>query len=475
MSPPEVYPVLERKNVGIDFLDPLAMESVHASAQRLLHMIARIAEAPEQSDSSVVRNLMQAVWPSLPTEASNLRALRPALRLVPLERIGVTPGRSKSKVMLAYFLTSDSDRTDVSHPLVLKIQKPIASSDAGPVRDELALELEQADVVKRYSRGNIGDSFAFPLHIDIPEQTGKPFTVLWAPFTSDTDGWIDEDSEEYWLRSDELKDLLQDKPDVVDVSAEGVLKKVMRLFRNMHRKCGDDGRMQLDIVSHYSDQEHDRDYLRGLTPRSMRGGAELPDDHWAVPWYLKWSGEERRRVRQYGRDWENPFWVLDRLSQRPEAPLYCGVVHGDLHPRNIVLDPLLGAPHVIDFGWSGDNRHIAQDFVLMEANLRFLVYRPCARFEDILGLADWIRPEDPLPSLINNGSYLDNRIKLIQTLRKAAKQHFPDGTDWTMEYLVPLFLVSLGLLKHFGECDNQLAFEITLLSLASKIARDLQL
>ena len=46
-----------------------------------------------------------------------------------------------------------------------------------------------------------------------------------------------------------------------------------------------------------------------------------------------------------------------------------GAVHGDLHPKNIVLGNY-GNVQIIDFGWAGVDPHVVVDYALLDINIR---------------------------------------------------------------------------------------------------------
>lgn len=194
-------------------------------------------------------------------------------------------------------------------------------------------------------------------------------------------------------------------------------------------------------------------YLRGI------------DQDWAERWKNVWAEEKTEEIEDFDRKWVNPFWVLEKLKPL-EIPLYCGSVHGDLHPRNVLLS-VDRFPRLIDFGWAADSVHIAKDFVLLECNLRFGVLRPDISFEIIKMMAQWISFDAECLDL--GDEYCDKQVTLIKTLRKIAKEHFPSRTDWDNEYILPLFLVALGLLKYLSAFDNQMAARLTVLSLAEYV------
>ncbi|MEO6503895.1 MAG: phosphotransferase [Jatrophihabitantaceae bacterium] len=65
-----------------------------------------------------------------------------------------------------------------------------------------------------------------------------------------------------------------------------------------------------------------------------------------------------------------------------EANLRYGVVHGDLHTQNVLLDGR-GKVYLIDFGWTAE-RWRAIDFLMMESSLKYLVAPRSAHITDLL-------------------------------------------------------------------------------------------
>jgi hypothetical protein len=442
------YLNLRANNLEVDFIDPEAKATIVQSAQRILNKVERDITNPPDGPLSY-RDL---VWPQITT--ANMKTTTPQLRVVPLERIGVMQGKSGSKVMLAYFVSSnDPDNTDFwSTPMVLKIAKTCGSAD-----NKLRIEKANADIVK----GFVGERHRFALPFDFWDgANGQVHSVLWSRFTRNTKLWSNS-GDKYWLGLDDLRSLLKGECTVEGAKTEDVVTQAFELLRPLHNKgLTKPNYQKTNIVRHY------QWYLRDILNKRLEWPTSNP--HWTVPWKAVWGPHTRKDIKQFGASWKNPFWVLDRLRSFPDQNLLCGVVHGDFHPRNIVITDR-AEPYIIDFGWSGDYRHISQDFVLLECNLRFLIQQPAVPFADLRSMSDWIGFDDnKTPSLATD--IARKRAKLITNLRKAARAHFPPSTNWDVEYIVPLFLTALGLLKHMTDCENQLASQLTILSLAQYIS-----
>ncbi|KAA1375945.1 phosphotransferase [Aeromicrobium fastidiosum] len=82
--------------------------------------------------------------------------------------------------------------------------------------------------------------------------------------------------------------------------------------------------------------------------------------------------------------------LSDRVEELSNevVPIRLGVVHGDLHTQNVLLDEA-GKTFLIDFGWTAE-RWRAVDFLMMECSLKFLVAPRSARMTDLLAMDDLI-------------------------------------------------------------------------------------
>jgi hypothetical protein len=170
----------------------------------------------------------------------------------------------------------------------------------------------------------------------------------------------------------------------------------------------------------------------------------------------------RNPVEELNRSFYNPINCLERLTKL-EVNLQLGAIHGDLHPRNVVLAGT-NEPHLIDFGWAADRAHIAKDFALMECNLRFVTVRPDIAADDLSAFTRWIAFDETPPNLKSEDC--NKLVLLIQKLREIARRHFPTDSDWDAQYIVPLFLTAFGLLQVLPSIDNQMAARLTILQLS---------
>jgi serine/threonine protein kinase len=142
-----------------------------------------------------------------------------------------------------------------------------------------------------------------------------------------------------------------------------------------------------------------------------------------------------------------------------------GPIHGDLHPKNIVLDRA-GRPRVIDFGWARERGHVLIDYLLMEINLRAMTLPAQVSHDDVLALARMLAEGDDAPTgteLIAARAGWIREVLWIKARAAGVVQ------DWTAEYLVPQFLIAFGLLKFLDDAKNQVSLLCTVLSLAERI------
>ena len=160
--------------------------------------------------------------------------------------------------------------------------------------------------------------------------------------------------------------------------------------------------------------------------------------------------------------------------------------HGDLHARNFLIDPekLEEKPEIIDFGWTTGG-HCARDFVILEATLKYMLINEFLShkgngyedkhasplsyisFEKYLCSQGFELPEfdDSIFTNRLSTSELDafrRAYRCIRVIRKNAKKYLSlsiDSVDRAScitedkEYLIALFLVSIGLVA-FGVVND---------------------
>ena len=340
--------------------------------------------------------------------------------------------------------------------MVIKFKAPGRNEETGSIEDTLADEDGNAGQVEPYVYDQ-GERFALPVRFD-PADEDVPYSVLWSPFSSSNqiDQLITKDGPAF-SKGLELVNLLRSpNPEAADL----VLTHTYALLRQLHRNRYDPQTKKyiLEKRSLYKEYEW---YLRGVAK----------EREWGSRWREIW-GEDDKTKDMYG-EWANPFRVLSRIQALSPVELYCGAIHGDLHPRNIITKG--SDPYLIDYGWAQDRVHIAKDFALMECNLRFVTLPPMVAVRDVVEMSRWTwLPADP-PSLADPECLA--RCKLICTVRRQLVEVLPGPAEgenerlfWAKQYMIPMFLVALGLLRHLARYDNQMAARLTVLSLATCVA-----
>lgn len=419
-----------------DIIDPAALVAIRHAATALLSQMK-----PAGGDGPSA--LCEAVWPAYMIDDIQPR---PRLVLVPLSRLGGSPGFSGSHVMIGYFIDGSVEAPiHPSRAMVLKIGR-----SETPDQDLLCIENSNARLLRPFV-GYHPESFAIPLWLH--ETDG--FRLLWSPFASGE--WTLQsvrgaDSTRLNLR---VRDLWGLMGDVAADSSKGeqvltTIERIYQLLTPLHRRGGTAKRERRQFAKEYAE------YLRDF------------EKSWGKDWGRVWASESEPDVEEFGTTYKNPLWVLGKLKSFG-GNIYCGAIHGDLHPKNIVLSES-GIPRIIDFGWTNYDSHIAKDFVLLECNLRFVLLRPDVSSIELTAFTSWLRYEQDPPPLANE--HLAVMVKAITRIRQEARLMFPPETDWNVEYIVPLFFVALGLLKHLKDYRNQIAARLTVLELATLIARE---
>jgi hypothetical protein len=372
-------------------------------------------------------------------------------------------GKSGSLVLVGRFVATGT-HLPPSHPLIVKSRK--RESDSA---DKLKEEYENALAVKPFVYDR-KDSFAIPIWFD-PDRGG--YDVLWstamltvrsAEADAPPGGTVDPPA------SSDLRKFLGGIPggreDAEDDcnSAKRTLLDAYRLLRNLHLRCNWGGPIPARTAKQVG-EEYER-YLRRFGP--VRGGNAA----WGWRWVEhRWASPAEKTISSSESTQINPIWLVEQLKSRT-WPMRLGVVHGDLHPGNIILrteEP----PAIIDFGWSKDHAHVAKDFVLMECNLRFLTLRPQVGESQLRPFVEWVAWGENPPAVLVE--YLQRRAELISCVCEQATVVLGSDADWTHEYLVPLFLAAFGLLRYAPQLGNQLAAVLFVESLARHLARALKL
>ncbi len=411
-------------------------------------------------------NIRKEIWPML---RSFKWDLKPVLDLYPLDRVGGEPGKSGNTVLTGLFSATAKVRSGQvvpSRQLVIKIS-PDFDKDAQLARSkrkEIIQEYEAAVYMRRCFANR--EHFARPLWLcDLGEN--RP-VVLWAPFESPESSYVVDETGKgkpadvvqavKYLGASWAETSFQENSTEREQKLKAMVS-ALGYLRSAHSARTATFRMQTNVVDHYS--------------RELRGFLD-PSKNWWKKWRDLWTGNN---ISDFGRpDWTNPMIVFQKLRDSGSHSLRMGYVHGDLHPRNIVFAGD-NAARIIDFGWArpikkGDTlQHIVKDFVLLEANLRFITLPPFLQYDSVKLLLGWIGMcAHPPRKEVDNECRL--RIELIQGLREIARKHIGLCGNWGIEYIAPLFLMSLGLLKHCHSSDCTWAARYNVLRLAHYLNRN---
>ncbi|HSN97652.1 MAG TPA: phosphotransferase, partial [Candidatus Nanopelagicales bacterium] len=396
--------------------------AIRRSAEQLIMHILSSRQNDAPDAIRPVWHIQEAVWPALTLpEFEHAKLNKFDLTLLPLSRIGQMEGKSGSLVLIGYFSVEYPERL-YSHPLVIKTLDRSKSN-------KLRLEYDHALTIKPFTYDR-KDNFAIPIFLD-EQQSG--YDILWSIYSATSA--ISEDGA---APISKVKDLREPIVRCDNEQVQHVMDNVFDLLKNCHRRFGRSSRKESALGNEYEW------YLRGMWDES--GGK------WGQKWQDVWGTVDQKFIKSSIGMRINPLWVVEKLKPM-ERPMYMGAIHGDLHPGNVILRDR-SSPAIIDFGWAQNCAHIAKDFVLLECNLRFLMLRTEVRTDELEDFASWVGWNSAPPDRL--GEYLRERAGLIVQLRAKAAAVFPDDTNWDEEYLAPLFLVAMGLLRFAPQLGNQL-------------------
>ena len=413
------------------------MEQLMPSA----HVIADIMDRDHQDAlthalEECLSQHQDSVWPC----ANDVKFKDVDIIVLPLDRIGGSKGKTTAHVFVAYYSQRQESEAAIgpSPSLAVKV-------------DERKKMWEELQGVRQWPQlsPSIEKHFAKPIMF---EPAGDNLAVLIAPFRS-----VDETNPgrsrrdvklddlwqllnaEDWARGDEAGSELK------DVGTH--LERTLDLASRLH--LGNDKSYQRKTSTYGSAL---RWYLRNTCAIEGSNGSKR-----RIPKNI--FGDEPS-VRAFGREWPNPRCVIDRLLESArEFEAATGSVHGDLHPKNIVLDQD-GELYIIDFGWACNGAPVVVDYIMLDINLRSITLPSQVGAQDVLDIANFLsidrQPTDPHP-------LIEARIKLI---RDKIWPRLNAGVvqDWITEYIVPFFMVAYGLLVHLDSARNQMALVATVLA-----------
>lgn len=398
------------------------------------------------TDDANVPDQLHTYWPAAFTA---LQAKQPIpveeieVIVVPLDRIGAPLGASGASVFVVYFAHDNAD-TDwaPSAPLVVKVGDP----------EHLGKEFGAWKSWPRVAEQN-AESFAFPICIvDISDEHSLLVAAFKSEFTMERSG------RRYKVQLRDLWKVLNDKRELdaskddqhstIERIVKGALSALTETHRNSKTQCERD---ELNYAKSYEW------YLRGTVGEGRR--AHIPRSLFGF----------EDAVFAFGKHWPNPVHVVEKVLKLPSLEGTFGPIHGDLHPKNIVLTANENV-RIIDFGWARHRQHVIVDHLLLDINLRATTLPSQLSIEDVVALSSFLDRDAEIASLPES---VQARAAIIQRQIWATADE-KIVSDWTKEYLIPLLLVAYGLIVYLDDARNQTAFIATVLALAAKVEKAIE-
>lgn len=383
---------------------------------------------------------IQSAWPAAHDRKKAGNAIPLAevqVVVLPLDRIGAPAGASGAFVYIAYYshAPTSNPKQLASPPLVVKIGKA----------EKLRSEKEGADGWPTLNKQD-EERFARPIFLD---QMDADWAVLVAPFHSAFK--ISDQGTRNTVEVRDLWGLLENKRELQGVDAT---------HWETIKRCIAEALDAIEMPHHGSYAEHQR---------QVQSYGE------AYNWYLRDTTGARRFIpeqifgleptlKAFGETWQNPVLLVRKLISGQEFKGRVGAIHGDLHPKNIVLNQANSA-RIIDFGWAKSDAHIVQDYLLLDLNLRGITLPSQLSEPDVLALARFLRPTQDIAMLPET---VRQRARIIkEVVWQKAQTRAVD--NWEQEYLIPFLLVAYGLLVYLDSARNQLALVATVLAAAHEV------
>lgn len=328
------------------------------------------------------------------------------LHLIGLDRLGGEAGHGGSRVFVGYFSGGDAKGAKRSSvPLLLKV----VERNRNRART-LHNEQQRYEAVRGFLNENL-----VARCLNAYRSTDGALAVLWGEFFSDR-------------TSTGMPELPQEFRHQIERRHWG---KARETVKAAYEILGDAHTEEARIEDIRFLDEY-REYLR------EDEGCE----------WLAASLPNTARIDVMGVSVRNPCQVLRRLRANPAAATGKGLraaVHGDLHPRNIMVGSVTRAC-LIDWGWANADFHVIVDFVLMELSVKFFYLPWHLRRDEVVHwerrrLASWDEPILAAEGCVRGAD------PLIRIVRKLAKPHIVEPTkkrSLALQYMLPLFLVTMG-------------------------------
>jgi hypothetical protein len=365
--------------------------------------------------------------------------------VLPLDRVGAPAGASGASVFVVYFTQrscASIHQILASPPLVVKtgvfgkLEAEMLFSEGWPTLRE--------DVKSR---------FAIPIALDAGD---KDIAVLVAPFRSSFTP--ESDGKRLGVVLKDLWGLLHHQDEVRSLGLPDS-QSIARIVGNTLDAMDQVHRDNMAVYSRKSRtyEEAYKWYLRN-TVANVDDGAGAPHrSHFPQQLF-----GDQPTVNRFGQDWPNPSCIAQELMERRFEGVF-GPVHGDLHPKNIVIGND-GAVQIIDFGWARADVHVVVDYLLLDINLRGTTLPSQVNEADIVEFAKFLTPNrNP-----------DDLHQLLQPRAKIIKEEIWTRSskvieNWEDEYIIPFFLVAYGLLVYLDAARNQPSLVASVLAAGQSI------
>ena len=412
------------------------------------------------------KNLAKSIWPSI---ISCNKKIKPLLVIEPMNRLGGDFGKAGNTVLAGrLFHSEQSPNILPSIPLIIKItpDPDLFKSNNADRINKIKKMLKDEWAASNYLEHLFSErnQFALPIYF---EECPNQCNVLVAPLFSNTSPPSTTSNRELSTHA-----MIQDIYQILSLYRNNLQhderkRKLHNIISSLkylqlaHCTPSADNTDKINLIEHYSWELRDfTNYVRGQD-------INYPTKYWIDTW------GENKYISDHGyHDWINPLFTINKINKDLGLiNVRTGAIHGDMHPRNIVLTENNTA-RIIDFGWTRpvnrkhEYQHIMKDFVLMEANIKFMSLPPHLPNSDIDLISKYINYTTYFEPQSNETMF---RKELIDKIRNIAKDHNFNSINWLYEYFIPLFFVSLGLLKYCHEAECTWAFRKSILYLSNYI------